>query len=130
MSRARRGIYRDIDQEAMRFFDLVCLNEIEHMAAGLEPEEVLVYYGVSQSELEASEEDAKAFTLAYNKGRVEAKRKAVDCLFSSMKTERGKEASICYLKHFGSDQWKQAEEKDGSERNFKFTVTMPPNTDL
>jgi hypothetical protein len=128
MAIARKGIYRDIDIEKMQYFDIMTLNEVECMAAGLEPEEVLAYYGLTMSEIEASSQDHFYFCRAYNKGRTEAKRKAVQSLFQSMGGQKGKESSICYLKHFGSEIWKKSDETDGADNNFKFTVTIPNNS--
>jgi len=125
---ARQGIYRGIDLDTMQFFDIISLNEIEHLAAGLEPEEVCAYYGLTTAEVQESEQDWFYFTRAWNKGRTEAKRKAVHNLFQSMSGQKGKESSICYLKHFGNSDWKKAEEADGADNNFKFEVVLPKDT--
>jgi hypothetical protein len=128
MSLTRKGIYRGLDVENMEFFDAITLDEVQHLAAGLEHEEVLAYYGLTVSEVQTSDQDWFYFCKAYNKGRTDAKRKAVDSLFQSMRSDKGKEASIAYLKHFGSSQWRESKETDGSDKNFKFTVTLPPDT--
>lgn len=125
MAIASKGIYRDIDLSTMEYFDIITLNEVECMAAGLEPEEVLAYYGLTMPEVKATNQDYFYFCRAYNKGRTEAKRKAVYSLFQAMNGQKGKESSICYLKHFGSETWKKSEEADGQDNNFKFTVTLP-----
>lgn len=128
MALVRKGIYRDLVQDEMKFFDFISLNDIESLAAGLEPEEILEYYGITQDELNDSPQDLKYFQLAFNKGRNDAKRKAVQALFSSMSGTKGKESAIAYLKHFGSSQWKKADESDGSDSNFSFTVNLPKDT--
>lgn len=125
---ASQGIYRGIDLDTMKFFDKISLNEVESLAAGLEPEEVCAYYGLTTAEVQESEQDWFYFTKAWNKGRTEAKRMAIRNLFHSMQGTKGKEASICYLKHFGNNDWKKAEETDGSDNNFKFEVILPSDT--
>ena len=75
---------------------------IERLAAGLSPEEVLDCFCVTYDEL--SEDDKDYFSRSFKKGRAMAKAKAVDSLQSQMNGRDGVKGCLAYLVRVG-DEW-------------------------
>ena len=122
MSRANNP-YSDLPKDLI-YFDYTNFQEIEDLSAGLDPEEVCAWYGLLLAEVMDSPSDWRYFQLAFNKGRSNAKRKAVNKLFEAMNSRQAKESAISYLARF-SEQWKEPVASDsGSTGKFSFKVEM------
>ena len=123
MSKANQP-YINLPTELMVYFDYSNLQEIEDLSAGLDAEEVLAWYGLNLADVQQSESDWKYFQVAFNKGRSNAKRKAVGKLFEQMNGRQGKESAISYLARF-SDGWAQPVTSDSNTAGkFSFKVEM------
>jgi hypothetical protein len=116
--------YKNLPTVEMVYFDYSNLQEIEELAAGLDHAEVCAWYGLTWDEIADSPADAKYFTIAFNKGRANAKRKAVGKLFEAMSGRQAKESAISYLARF-SENWKEPVASDNSTSGkFSFKVSM------
>ena len=114
--------YHNLSNANMKVFDFQNLQEVEDLSAGLDQAEVLSWYGLSLDDL--SGDDLKYFNIAFNKGRANAKRKAVSKLFEAMSSRQAKESAISYLARF-SEGWATSVESDGkSAGKFSFRVSM------
>jgi len=116
--------YIDLPKDLI-FFDYQNLQEIEELSAGLDFTEVCAWYGLTPEIIqEQSPDDWRYFQIAFNKGRANAKRKAVGNLFEAMRGRQAKESAISYLARF-SDQWKEPVASDNSTSGkFSFKVSM------
>ena len=85
------------------------LDEIEGYAPGLELDEIYAYFG---SKEDFSEAEVIWIERAHGRGRVRAKKLAVDNLFLSMKDRNGQNASIPYLRRF-ADKWEGDDVTEG-----------------
>jgi hypothetical protein len=91
-------------------FDARDLERVEELASGLSEEEVLSYFYLTPEDLPP--EDARLFKLAFSRGRVTGKAKAVHHLFNSMQSKEGTKASLSYLVRFGQE-WPVVDEVNG-----------------
>ena len=116
--------YKDLPIAEMIYFDYSNLQEIEELAAGLDAEEVCAWYGLTPAEIQQSEKDWLYFQRAFNKGRANAKRKAVGKLFEAMGGRQAKESAISYLARF-SDGWREPVASDNqTSGKFSFQVKI------
>jgi hypothetical protein len=115
--------YRNCPKDLI-YFEYSNLMEIEDLAAGLDQAELCAWYGLTPEEIQESPNDWKYFQIAFNKGRANAKRKAVGKLFEAMNGRQAKESAISYLARF-SEQWKEPVASDNSTSGkFSFKVEM------
>ena len=109
----RRWNFRD-----MEFFEAEDEYELMRLAAGMDDEEVLAYYGVPDFDA-LPDYDAWFFTVCMLRGRAKAKSKAVENLFGVMadtSNNKATDAALAYLKtHSKSWQDDEAGFKDRRE---------------
>ena len=103
---------RSWDQRDLRYFEAhIHEGEIKRLAAGLDREEVLNYYGLTEGLLD--DYDQYFFDICFIRGRMEAKHDAVKSLFKQMNDGRGGvQASLTYLGRFANSF--QGETGEGS----------------
>lgn len=101
------------DQNKLTFFTAYTHEqEIKALAAGLNREEVLNYYGVTEGML--PDEDQYFFDICFIRGRMDAKHRAVKALFSQMNDSRqGTQAALSYLQRF-ADSFKGDADKSSA----------------
>jgi len=85
------------------------------MSFGLTKQEVLDYWGLSYEKL--PENDKWFFDVNFAKGRSQAKRIAVDRLFTTMKLSNAKDSCMAYLVRF-SDNWDDGVDDKASGRKY------------
>lgn len=91
------------DEQRLQFFRETYRfeGEIKRLAAGLDREEVLNYYGLTDGVL--PEYDQYFFDICFIRGRMDAKHKAVQRLFDQMGEGRnGTHAALAYLNRFAN----------------------------
>lgn len=102
-------------------FDQDMLMRVEDLAAGLSPEEILKYWGLSFSTLNPDE--IQYFYTAYERGISRAKSRAVEKLFSAMSDKNGGVYALKYLEIFAD---KFAETEAASNLNHGYTLQIIP----
>ena len=91
------------DEQQLQFFRETYRfeSEIKRLSAGLDREEVLNYYGLTDGIL--PEYDQYFFDICFIRGRMDAKHKAVQRLFDQMGEGRnGTHAALAYLNRFAN----------------------------
>lgn len=71
------------------------MKNVERLAKGLSPDEVIECWGLTLDELDP--EDMDLFSRAYRKGRALAKAQAVESLFMQMDAKDGGKNALAYL---------------------------------
>lgn len=118
-----KPIPREWDQQSLTFFKAIeDRSLIESLAKGLTITEALNYFGLVPEIL--PEYDAVYFVSTFLRGRINAKRQAVDALFQNMNVGAGNsgvQASVTYLKQF-ADSFKDTKGIDSNVKAIKIEV--------
>lgn len=106
-------------KEDLHLFEPGDQYSIQQMASGLSEQEVCDYWGYDYSELE--DNDKFFFDINFKRGRIEAKNRAVQKLFTAMSDRNGYNPALEYLTRF-ADKW--PDEKAGGAVNRTFKIMM------
>ena len=103
------------------FFVPNTAHEIQILSRAMNKAEVLQYYNNTYDAL--PERDQFFFDCNFNRGRTEAKSKAIDALFQQMKSKSGTNATMEFLTRFGAE-WPEDEAGPRMGRGFNFKVVL------
>lgn len=123
VTKIKRKAPAEWDQKQLRVFNLSSDEyQIKQFAKGMEPEEVLAWYGLERNDLPPYDE--WFFDVTFKRGRLEAKKESVDKLFANMSSQKGLEASLAYLTRFGNERWQSDKNTDpGKVKGLKIILT-------
>jgi len=102
----------------MDMLNLVDLNNIAEMAAGMSMEEILDMFSMDRKDFSVDEE--VYFVEFFNYGRGLAKAKVINNLIESTKGRQGQAAALSYLRRFAKEFEKEVEGDSSGSFSFQF----------